>query len=288
MWSRFNVIVTDQDPGNTPHLEGVFTTLSSVLQMDPNYGGVSPFTIGCDVIPNSIVFTFASAFNNDPETVCEVMAQELAHSFGLDHELLAADPMTYLSYTGLQGFQDQSVSCGEYQTRACGLQGECGASQDSVTMLMTRVGPSGGGTNGVPTVQITSPSDGAQVPPGFTVAASATDDGSVTKVELWVDGNLADTRTSGPFTFSTDAGLAEGAHQIQTIAYDNSGQSSTAQIGVTIAAGAPDPGDGGGGGGGGNGADPSDIVGGCQAGGGGAGFLLIGLALGGLVIRRRK
>jgi hypothetical protein len=82
MWSRFNVQVTDQDPGNVPHIEGMFTTLSSVLGMDPNVGGVSPFTIGCNVIPNSIVFIFADAINDDPQRVCEVAAQELAHSFG--------------------------------------------------------------------------------------------------------------------------------------------------------------------------------------------------------------
>jgi hypothetical protein len=155
MYEPFNVTVTDVDPGNVPHMESIVTTLSSTIGMDPNVGGVSPYTIGCTAIPNSIVFTFGQAFNNDPETICEVMAQETAHSIGLDHEMLASDPLTYLQYNGLQSFKDQTVSCGEFQNRQCGLQGECGATQNSYQVLMTRVGP-GGGPNGLPTVAITS------------------------------------------------------------------------------------------------------------------------------------
>jgi uncharacterized protein (TIGR03382 family) len=290
MWAPFNVTVTDVDPGSTPHLEAIFTTYSSVIGMDPNVGGVSPYTIGCDVIPNSIVFTFAQAFGGDAETVCEVMAQEMAHSYGIDHELLASDPMTYLDYTGLQSFKDQSVSCGEYSQRACGLQGECGASQNSYQELLTIIGPGGGGTgtDAAPQVLITSPSDGAVVPPGFTVSANATDDGTVSRVELYVDGTLVDTKTSGPFSFVTSGSMAEGDHTIETVAYDDSNQQNSAQIAVTVQNGAPDPTGGGGGGGGGNGQDPGDLVGGCSAGGSGGGFLFLALALGGLVIRRRR
>ena len=297
MWAPFNVVVTDVDPGNVPHMESIVTTDSSVIGMDPNVGGVSPYTIGCDFIPNSIVFTFANAFNGNAETICEVMGQEMAHSVGLDHEMLASDPMTYLQYNGLQAFRDQAVSCGEYQNRACGLQGECGATQNSYQMLMERVGPNGGGQNGIPSVAITSPQDGARVPPGFSVSADAQDDGSISKVELWVDGVLTDTKTAAPFTFQTSAQLANGSHAIQTIAYDDGNQSSTAQITVTVEQGAPDPGgDGDGDGtGGGNGdgsgdgtQDPAQLVGGCQASGGGASgvLLLLGLAFG--LARRRN
>jgi uncharacterized protein (TIGR03382 family) len=287
MWAPFNVLVTDVDPGNVPHMESIVTTLSSEIGMDPNVGGVSPYTIGCDNIPNSIVFTFAEAFGGDAETICEVMGQEMAHSIGLDHQMLASDPMTYLQYDGLQAFRDQTVSCGEYQNRACGLQGECGATQNSYQMLMTRVGPGGGGENGVPSIDITSPANGAIVPTAFTVAASAEDDGSVARVELWVDGALRDTKTTSPYSFSV-SGLAVGSHSLQTIVFDDTGASATDQISVTVDEDAPDP--GGGGGGGDDDPDaPAQVVGGCSTtGGGSSSLVLLGLALAGLVRRRRR
>jgi MYXO-CTERM domain-containing protein len=292
MWAPFNVTVTDVDPGNVPHMESIVTTLSSTIGMDPNVGGVSPYTIGCDFIPNSIVFTFAQAFNGDPETICEVMGQEMAHSIGHDHQMLASDPMTYLEYNGLQAFRDQTVSCGEYQNRACGLQGECGATQNSVQLMLTRVGAAGGGgTDGIPTVAITSPANGAQVRPGFRVDVDADDDGSVTKVELFLDGTLADTKTTAPFSFTTATSMSMGAHSVETVVTDNTGQTSSEQINVTITNDAPpqdppddpdDPSDPSG--------DPGELVSGCQAGGGasGGGLALLGLALLGLVVRRRR
>jgi uncharacterized protein (TIGR03382 family) len=288
MWAPFNVQITDVDPGNVPHFESIVTTRSSVLGMDPNVGGVSPYTIGCNVIPNSIVFTFADAFGGNAETICEVMAQEVAHSIGLDHEMLASDPMTYLSYNGLQAFRDQTVRCGEYASRNCGLQGECGANQNSYQMLMARVGPRGAGDNGLPDISITAPADGAQVPPGFTVATEASDDGAIQRVELWIDGALVDTRTAAPYTFQTPTSLEDGSHRVETIAYDDAGQSGSAQITVVVAR----VGGGGGGGGtdpGADSRDPGDLVGGCQAGtGAGASSLaLLGLALLGLGRRRR-
>jgi uncharacterized protein (TIGR03382 family) len=75
------------------------------------------------------------------------MAQEVAHSFGLDHELLASDPMTYLDYAGERTFQDTMAFCGEYGGRMCGISGSvCRTKQNSVDLLMERVGPRPGGT----------------------------------------------------------------------------------------------------------------------------------------------
>lgn len=294
MWAPFNVLVTDVDPGNVPHMESIVTTVPGTIGMDPNVGGVSPYLIGCGAIDNSIVFTFADAFGGDPETICEVMGQEMAHSIGLDHEMLASDPMTYLQYNGLQSFKDQAVSCGEYQNRACGLQGECGASQNSYQMLMQRVGPAGGGGGAIPEIAITSPANGATVRPGFSVTADATDDGTIARVELWLDGALVDTKTVGPFTFTTSGALTAGVHTVQTVVYDNDDQSSIAQIEVTVSPDAPPDPDGDGtpdvDGDGDGTQDPAQIVGGCAAGGGssGAGLVLLGLAAVGLARRRRS
>ena len=55
MYSRWDVTVTDVDPGDVPHIESIVTTTSSVIGMPPNVGGVSPFTLDCSPIENSIV-----------------------------------------------------------------------------------------------------------------------------------------------------------------------------------------------------------------------------------------
>ena len=50
IYEPFAVTVTDSDPGNVPHMESIVTTLSSTIGLDPNVGGVSPYTIGCTPI----------------------------------------------------------------------------------------------------------------------------------------------------------------------------------------------------------------------------------------------
>jgi uncharacterized protein (TIGR03382 family) len=293
IYAPFDVEITDIDPGNVAHLESVVAGSPQDVGMDNGVGGVSPFTTDCGIINNSIVYTFAEVYGNDYETVCEVVAQETAHSFGLDHEFLASDPMTYLDYNGLKTFQDEDVSCGEFQARPCGLpqQPICRETQNSFQLLKTRVGL---GDSVVPTVAISSPQNGAEVPPGFQVTVNASDDQSVTSVELYIDGTLLDTLTAPPYVFGTSSTLAVGAHTIETRAYDAKNVASST-IDVTVAIGAPEPQPGDDDDDGtdptGNGAQPgsgTDLTGGCNAGhGGGLGlaFLAVGLAV---IVRRRR
>ncbi|MEZ4359042.1 MAG: M4 family metallopeptidase [Kofleriaceae bacterium] len=132
-----------------------------------------------------------------------------------------------------------------------------------------------------PTAQITAPAADAKVDAGFAVEATVTDDTCVHKVELWIDGTLAQTLTAAPYSFTTDTNLAAGAHTVELRAYDAFNvTSSTAN--VTIGG----KGNGGGGGGDGDG-DNSTLTGGCSTGGTSGGGLLLGLALV-LGLRRRR
>src|SRR5512140_402699 len=141
IYAPFDVTVTDQDPGNVPHIEAVIGGHPRDVGLPDNVAGVSPFTSDCSIIENSIVFTFTDVLPDDPRTVCEVAAQEIAHSFGLDHEMLASDPMTYLDYDGDRTFRDEMASCGEFSGRACGVNGTtCRQRQNSVALLKQRLG----------------------------------------------------------------------------------------------------------------------------------------------------
>jgi len=141
IYAPFAVTITDRDPGNVPHIEAVFGGHPADVGMEDNVAGVSPFTNDCSIIENSIVFTFTDVVEDDPRLMCEIMAQEIAHSFGLDHEMLPEDPMTYLTYDGNRSFQDQMASCGEFGGRMCGINGSvCREKQNSFKLLTERLG----------------------------------------------------------------------------------------------------------------------------------------------------
>lgn len=291
-FSRFDIQVTDVDPGQVPHYESVVAGSPQLLGMPNGVGGVSPFTSNCDVIPNSVVFTFTDVLPRDPQIICEVAAQEIAHSFGLDHEFLCSDPMTYLSGCGAKSFQDVAAPCGEDQARDCAQPGQydCGYNQQNSVQLMTqRIGLNDGGTGN--TVAIASPVDGATVNRGFEVNASVD---FADRVEFRIDGTTIATLSSGPFLFSTPSDLATGTHVLEIVA-TVSGSDISDSISINLVDGDDGGGNGGGGGGGdgsggggGAGGETPQVIGGCSTGGSGSGVaaLLLGLAL--FVLRRRE
>jgi hypothetical protein len=295
MFSRWDVQIVDVDPGNVPHMEAIFTPSPSTIGMSSGVGGVSPFTQDCSVIENSIVFTFTNAFGGNAQTLCEVMAQEVAHSYGLDHEMLASDPMTYLSYSGKRTFKDQTVACGEYQNRSCGIGGSvCRPNQNSVQLLNARLGTA---DLIAPMLTITSPADGATVEPGFPVMASATDNIAVKSATLLVDDAVVTMEPSaGPYNWATDAALPPGTHSISVEVTDGKNpQKQTIHITVATPGGGSDDGSGSGSGSDTDGdgdVDEDDmndgsVSGGCSSGNG------VGLAIGlfllaHLMIRRRR
>ncbi|HUH01594.1 MAG TPA: Ig-like domain-containing protein [Kofleriaceae bacterium] len=278
-FANFDVEITDIDPGDVPHVESVVAGSPGDVQLPNNVGGVSPFTSDCSVIPRAIVYTFAELYGTAYNTICEVVAQEVAHSFGLDHQYLCADPMTYLNGCGAKSFQNIDAQCGEFEPRVCA----CGQqTQNSITMLNARIGPA---TDAIaPTIDISSPADGATVAPGFTVSVAASDDVGVARVELWIDGTLVDTDTTEPFSFVTSAALGSGTRVIETRAYDSKNV-GTSSISVTVDPNRDpndpndpnpnpndpnDPSDP-------SGQRPSDLVGGCASSNGttGAGLALL-------------
>ncbi|HUH04468.1 MAG TPA: Ig-like domain-containing protein [Kofleriaceae bacterium] len=224
MFADYNVLVTDVDPGEAVHVEAVVAGRPQDVGMQSGVGGVSPFS--CSVIERSIAFTFAEVYGTNYQAICETTAQEVAHSYGLDHEYLCSDPMTYLNGCGKKSFQDTNASCGEYSARSC----QCGGStQNSHQVLTTRLGAADAVA---PLVDITAPQDGATVEPDFEVSASASDNNAVTRVELWIDGALAQTDTTAPYSFSV-SGLAAGGHALEVRASDGSNDAS-ASINVTV------------------------------------------------------
>ncbi|WP_436761836.1 glycoside hydrolase family 6 protein [Streptosporangium sp. V21-05] len=99
--------------------------------------------------------------------------------------------------------------------------------------------------NQPPTVSLTSPASGSSHQAGAAVplAATASDDGSVSKVEFYVDGTLVNTDTSSPYSYSA-TGLSSGSHTASAKAYDNASpalSTQTAAVPFTVGGGTSTP-----------------------------------------------
>lgn len=234
-FAPFDVTITDVDPGNVPHFENMVGGRGTQLSSDlGNAGGVSPFT--CGEIPNAISFTF-DVYGPDPDQLCWTVSQEISHSFGLDHEYNASDPMTYLNGgPSMKRFQATDSACGEYTARSCEVK--CPGSGPTQNSYQRLLGFFGMGTVVPPTVKIKTPADGKKVTPGFRVTAQAMDDVGVDHLELWIDGaNSGAVAMTPPYLLSAPLDLPEGEHTAEVIAYDV--QSAVANASITVTVGPP-------------------------------------------------
>ncbi|MEO6773602.1 MAG: Ig-like domain-containing protein [Kofleriaceae bacterium] len=224
-YAAFDVTITDVDPGNVPHFEEIVGGTPDQLRSDiPNAGGVAPFN--CDEVPNGISFTF-DVYGPDPDALCWTVAQETAHTFGLEHEYLQKDPMTYIPGDLPKRFQWQDAPCGT--NTASGCQCNAAGTQNSYEHIYTLFGV---GQPTPPTVMITSPTDGKKVTPRFPIVVDAKDDAAIDHLELWIDGAMTDAISAAPWQFTAPM-LADGAHTIEIHAIDTTQMSAMTSISVT-------------------------------------------------------
>ena len=79
-----------------------------------------------------------------------------------------------------------------------------------------------------PTVTIDSPANGATVSGGISIKVSANDNTSVSRVDLYVDGNLLGSDTTSPYSFFWDTTQAgNGSHNLVAKAIDGAGNIGT-------------------------------------------------------------
>jgi hypothetical protein len=158
MFAPFTVEISEVDPETTPHIEAVFGGAPALLGVPSTVGGVAPLSKTCGVVENAMVYVFTDVLPSDALVVCETMAQEIAHAYGLDHALLPTDPMSYLASTRARRFQDVAAPCGETTARPCGLgPSPCRELQNSYAVLIERLGASGWMPPEETTDQATSP-----------------------------------------------------------------------------------------------------------------------------------
>jgi thermitase len=87
-----------------------------------------------------------------------------------------------------------------------------------------------------PVVSITAPAAGATVAGTATVSATATDNGGVAKVELYVDAVLYATDAAPPYAFNWNTTTSSnGSHTLQVAATDTAGNVANSTVTVTVA-----------------------------------------------------
>src|SRR4029079_10861158 len=94
-----------------------------------------------------------------------------------------------------------------------------------------------------PSVSLVSPAAEATVSGTVAVVAIATARAGVRLVQLLVDGDVAGSDPTEPYTWAwISSSLPDGVHNLQARAYDNAGRlASSDTIPVTVANGAPPP-----------------------------------------------
>jgi hypothetical protein len=252
--SRFNVNVTDVDPGaNVDHFEVMIAGSPGQLGLSSGIGGIAEYSCSspgvCSTyLPNALVFAFASVYGNEPLEICATAAQELAHTWTLDHVTDASDPMTYRTYSGMRQFKD-GVYCGSDCINGqspfglpCNSSGQhtCmstgGATQNDVQILTALFGPAGAKS---PTLTVSNPTNGSAQQPGFAINAECTSTDGIQEVTMSLDGVPKATLTAPPFTFMAPATLSEGPHKVTVLCATRLQAISTITVDVFIGQGCP-------------------------------------------------
>ena len=185
-------------------------------------------------------------------TVYDTLAVEIHNTSGT----LLSTPLTLSNLNAVSSnntngtyFKPASINLSAYAGQTINLEfrAHCDSSLPTVFRIddVSLQGSGGGGGSGgdttPPSTSISSPVNGATVSGTVTVSASATDNVGVTKMELYIDGTLAVSATSGPISYSWITTLAaNGSHNLNTKAYDgagNVGTSSTITITVNNSSG---------------------------------------------------
>jgi hypothetical protein len=240
IYAPFDVQITTTDPGEKMfHHEAMVAGLPTDIGYDDNALGVAPISSTCEPYNNVISFTFANAALRNARFICEIVAQESAHAFGLDHLLDCTDPMTYLPSCGPKYFRDATNECGESTARTC----FCGGSaQNSHRKLLSVFGPNPTPIPG-PELNIELPLADSTVEPNFQVRFTTSDARTVKKAEILFNGTIFTTLDgqgwpeTDNYVYSAPSNLADGIIDVEIRSYNDLGV-MTSKV-VTVTKGAP-------------------------------------------------
>lgn len=227
----YNIEFTTTRPSSgTYHMVVFGGTCQGVI--GENCAGIAPLDCS-DFSPSNIVFAFPQGLR--AVDLATTATQEMAHAFGLSHTVDSTDFM----FPQIQDSLPTHYGAGAIPSED---QGPCGNGnyQDSHAKLLSIVGfPGQDGTP--PSVLITEPSNGQVVAPGATITANISDANPISKVELLLNNEVKETRTSPPYDFSLPATSPFGQVFIDVRATDESGNAAGSRVTVYVGTGDEEP-----------------------------------------------
>jgi MYXO-CTERM domain-containing protein len=253
VYSPYGVTVTDvQPPASVDYNEGIVAGTPAELGLPDDFGGIAPITGTCSPVDHAISFSFANIYTTVEgrvHEICWTAAQEVGHTFGLDHEYeftdgtsACRDPMTYRDDCGGEKFfRDIAAKCGEYGPRDC----RCSAFQTSHKLLQAYLGA--GTPITTATVSITTPAEGGTIANGAAIHATASAQRGVERVEFRLNGYPWSTLPGAAFgptgqpatdySYVLPADVPDGVIDIEIVAIDDLGITGSQK--VTVTKGAP-------------------------------------------------
>ena len=125
-------------------------------------------------------------------------------------------------------FTINSIASGNHTITSRAIDNESNTATASVSVSV--------GSNPSPTVSVTGPADGATytAPANVSITATASDNGSVAKVEFFQGSTKLGEDTSSPYSFAWNA-IAAGTYSLTARATDNQGATATSSaISITV------------------------------------------------------
>jgi hypothetical protein len=194
----------------------------------------------CEVQERGVCFAFEGNHGfNIVQELCGTASHEAGHLLGLEHEVIHEDLMSYESFQP-KAFMDQDSPCGTYESAPGPCSCSQGTTQNTKERLDDHLGPN---DSEPPMATVTSPADGGVVSPGFNVTVDATDNFSVEKVEIYIDGMISGSDVLEPWEVQAPAGVAIGAHSLEVHVWDKSSNITVITLAITVEPGCAGDGD---------------------------------------------
>jgi len=225
---------------NPPAISGVQITSNGLWQNVVNTAGTNTLTFNVDPVAGFLSPAAAPApqgtYNLMADSLTSVSAEisadggntwnTLALSLGEDSQYRAT--ISVIANASLYTFRIKATDVGS-NTLSYTFQIPAG------TVLQSP-------DTSVPVTTIISPTNGQTVSGTQSVNATATDNNTVSRVELSLDGVVIGSKTTSPYTFFWNTTLAtNGSHSLQTKAYDAAGNiGSSTVVTVNVANATPD------------------------------------------------
>ncbi len=245
-YAPYNIVITETEPTSGNYIEAVVGGSGSSTGWSASSGilGVASADNFCGVTEKGIAFSFSTnhlGIAKPNDELCATIAHEAGHLLGLEHEVAAADTMSYVPFASAmkKSFTNENSACGTTPSamRNCSCE-------TTGTGQVTNSGMKLTGFLGLrpmekvpPELMVMSPDDKSTVRPTFAVTATASDDTAMAYVVVQLDGMERGSSAAPQGTTYTIslANVAEGDHVLEVQAIDLAGNVTKQTRNITVA-----------------------------------------------------